>query len=90
MPLVCLGSAGSSDNSRGLQGCVSVYSPGAHYAPLHLLCCCRQASLQAAKQLVGAAVGVDGLQLLMNNAGVGMVAPVEFFPLDEFRWDGNF
>lgn len=46
---------------------------------------CRQDSIQAAQQQVQAAVGDSGLQLLVNNAGLGMVAPVEFFPLDGFR-----
>lgn len=46
---------------------------------------CRQESVDAACKLVQAAVGDQGLQLLMNNAGIGMVAPVEFFDLKAFR-----
>lgn len=46
---------------------------------------CRQDSIDAARQQVEAAVGSNGLQLLVNNAGVGLVAPVEHFPLDDFR-----
>jgi hypothetical protein len=29
---------------------------------------------------VGEAVGANGLQGLVNNAGIGMGVPVEFFP----------
>jgi hypothetical protein len=37
-------------------------------------------SVRAAAKAVAAAVGADGLQGLINNAGVSMSYPVEFFP----------
>eukprot|EP00775_Hariotina_reticulata_P012390 gene12390-12525_t len=42
-------------------------------------------SIAAASDLVQAAVGDKGLQLLVNNAGVGVVAPLEHLPLSEYR-----
>lgn len=43
-------------------------------------------SISAAVAQVRAALGgVGGLQLLVNNAGVGLVAPAEFVPLDKWR-----
>jgi NAD(P)-dependent dehydrogenase (short-subunit alcohol dehydrogenase family) len=46
---------------------------------------CRQESIAAAQQQVQDAVGASGLQLLVNNAGIGMVSPVEFFEMQGFR-----
>jgi NAD(P)-dependent dehydrogenase (short-subunit alcohol dehydrogenase family) len=46
---------------------------------------CRRESIDAALQQVQAAVGSSGLQLLVNNAGIGMVSPVEFFDMQGFR-----
>jgi NAD(P)-dependent dehydrogenase (short-subunit alcohol dehydrogenase family) len=54
----------------------------------HLELCemvCRRESIDAALQQVQAAVGSGGLQLLVNNAGIGMVSPVEFFDMQGFR-----
>jgi NAD(P)-dependent dehydrogenase (short-subunit alcohol dehydrogenase family) len=34
---------------------------------------------------VSAAVGADGLQLLVNNAGIALLAPVETVALDDFK-----
>jgi NAD(P)-dependent dehydrogenase (short-subunit alcohol dehydrogenase family) len=45
-----------------------------------------QASIDQAKEEVGQAVGDAGLAGLVNNAGVGFLAPLEFLPLDELRW----
>ncbi|WIA36623.1 hypothetical protein OEZ86_007911 [Tetradesmus obliquus] len=44
-----------------------------------------QQSIEAVQQQVQAAVGGSGLQLLVNNAGIGMVSPVEFFDLQDFK-----
>jgi len=46
---------------------------------------CSMENVTAAAQQVHAAVGSSGVQLLMNNAGVGVVAPVEHLPMTEFR-----
>ncbi len=45
-----------------------------------------QASIDRAKERVSQAVGNAGLAGLVNNAGVGFVAPLEFLPLEELRW----
>jgi NAD(P)-dependent dehydrogenase (short-subunit alcohol dehydrogenase family) len=42
-------------------------------------------SIKAAAAKVAAAVGADGLQLLVNNAGIGSSAPAECLSLQEFR-----
>jgi NAD(P)-dependent dehydrogenase (short-subunit alcohol dehydrogenase family) len=42
-------------------------------------------SIKAAAQQVAAAVGTYGLQLLVNNAGIGSLAPAECLSLQEFR-----
>lgn len=47
--------------------------------------CCREASIADARQQVQQQLGGGGLSCLVNNAGVGLVAPVEFVPLDEWR-----
>lgn len=44
-----------------------------------------QESVAAAQQLVADSVGPAGVQLLVNNAGICTVAPVEFFDLASFR-----
>ncbi|KAF6266199.1 hypothetical protein COO60DRAFT_441775 [Scenedesmus sp. NREL 46B-D3] len=44
-----------------------------------------QESVAAAQRLVEASVQGAGLQLLVNNAGICTVAPVEFFDLQSFR-----
>jgi NAD(P)-dependent dehydrogenase (short-subunit alcohol dehydrogenase family) len=44
-----------------------------------------QASIAAAAAQVREAVGDDGLAGLVNNAGIAVSAPIEFFPIDEFR-----
>jgi NAD(P)-dependent dehydrogenase (short-subunit alcohol dehydrogenase family) len=46
---------------------------------------CRQESVAVAQQLVAASVQGAGVQLLVNNAGICTVAPVEFFDLQSFR-----
>lgn len=43
------------------------------------------ASLAAAVETVGKAAGSDGLAGLVNNAGIGIAAPLEFLPLAELR-----
>ena len=43
------------------------------------------ASIQAAVTSVAAEVGETGLAGLVNNAGVGLGGPLEFFPIDELR-----
>ncbi len=45
-----------------------------------------QASIDRAKEEVSQEVGDAGLAGLVNNAGVGFLAPLEFLPLDELRW----
>ncbi len=45
-----------------------------------------QNSIDQAKEQVSQAVRDSGLAGLVNNAGVGFVAPLEFVPLDELRW----
>ncbi|WIA12060.1 hypothetical protein OEZ85_012137 [Tetradesmus obliquus] len=57
-------------------------SPAIHAIPLDVT---SQESIQAAAQVVAAAVGADGLQLLVNNAGIGSLAPAECLSLQEFR-----
>lgn len=44
-----------------------------------------EGSIAEAKQQVQDQLGDAGLSLLVNNAGVGLVAPVEFVPLQEWR-----
>jgi NAD(P)-dependent dehydrogenase (short-subunit alcohol dehydrogenase family) len=43
------------------------------------------AQIAAAAKLVGDAVGSDGLQGLVNNAGIGVGGPLEFLPIEELR-----
>jgi NAD(P)-dependent dehydrogenase (short-subunit alcohol dehydrogenase family) len=43
------------------------------------------ASIQAAVTAVAAEVGETGLTGVVNNAGIGLGGPLEFFPIDEFR-----
>jgi NAD(P)-dependent dehydrogenase (short-subunit alcohol dehydrogenase family) len=43
------------------------------------------ASITAAVEMLGAAVGDAGLQGLVNNAGIAVAAPVEFLPTEQFR-----
>jgi NAD(P)-dependent dehydrogenase (short-subunit alcohol dehydrogenase family) len=43
------------------------------------------ASIQAAATLVAADVGETGLTGVVNNAGIGLGGPLEFFPIDELR-----
>lgn len=43
------------------------------------------ASIQAAATLVAAEVGETGLAGVVNNAGIGLGGPLEFFPIDELR-----
>jgi NAD(P)-dependent dehydrogenase (short-subunit alcohol dehydrogenase family) len=42
-------------------------------------------SIEAAAQTVSVEVGERGLAGLVNNAGIGVVGPLEFVPLDELR-----
>lgn len=44
-----------------------------------------EASVGAAVQVVDGAVGAEGLQGLVNNAGVARAGPLEHLPLDEWR-----
>jgi NAD(P)-dependent dehydrogenase (short-subunit alcohol dehydrogenase family) len=44
-----------------------------------------EVSIEAALLQIGEAVGDDGLQGLVNNAGVARAGPVEHLPLDEWR-----
>lgn len=46
---------------------------------------CSESSITAAQQAVQQQLGSSGLSLLVNNAGVGLVAPAEFVPLDQWR-----
>ncbi len=43
------------------------------------------ASIAAAAELVGRALGGAGLHGLVNNAGIVVAGPLEFLPLDDFR-----
>ena len=43
------------------------------------------ASIQAAVTTVAAEVGATGLAGVVNNAGIGLGGPLEFFPIDELR-----
>jgi NAD(P)-dependent dehydrogenase (short-subunit alcohol dehydrogenase family) len=43
------------------------------------------ASIEAAAEMVSAAVGDVGLHGLVNNAGIAVAAPVEFLPPEQFR-----
>jgi NAD(P)-dependent dehydrogenase (short-subunit alcohol dehydrogenase family) len=43
------------------------------------------ASIQAAVTTIAAEVGETGLAGVVNNAGIGLGGPLEFFPIDEFR-----
>jgi len=45
-----------------------------------------EASIAAARQVVGNAVGDRGLAGLVNNAGIVMPGPLEFQPLTDLRW----
>jgi NAD(P)-dependent dehydrogenase (short-subunit alcohol dehydrogenase family) len=45
-----------------------------------------QASVIRAGEEISQAVGEAGLAGLVNNAGVGFQAPLEFVPLDKLRW----
>jgi NAD(P)-dependent dehydrogenase (short-subunit alcohol dehydrogenase family) len=47
--------------------------------------CCRDGSIAATRQEIRQQLGDGGLNLLVNNAGVGLVAPAEFVPLDQWR-----
>jgi NAD(P)-dependent dehydrogenase (short-subunit alcohol dehydrogenase family) len=42
-------------------------------------------SIAAAVKTIGEAVGNRGLSGLVNNAGIGVLGPVEYVPLDRFR-----
>ncbi len=44
-----------------------------------------QASIDAAAQRVGEAVGAGRLAGLVNNAGIAVPGPIEFIPVEEFR-----
>ena len=44
------------------------------------------ASINSAREQIATLVDDAGLIGLVNNAGVGFVAPLEFVPLDELRW----
>lgn len=46
---------------------------------------CRQSSIQAAQREVEQQLNGSGLSLLVNNAGVGLVAPAEYVPLEKWR-----
>lgn len=46
---------------------------------------CRESSIAAARQEVAQQLEEGGVNLLINNAGVGLVAPAEFVPLDQWR-----
>jgi NAD(P)-dependent dehydrogenase (short-subunit alcohol dehydrogenase family) len=43
------------------------------------------AQIAAAAERIGAEVGERGLDGLVNNAGIGMIAPLETIPVDDFR-----
>ncbi|WIA32194.1 hypothetical protein OEZ86_003043 [Tetradesmus obliquus] len=57
-------------------------SPTIHAIPLDVT---SEESIKAAAEVVAAAVGADGLQLLVNNAGIDSLAPAECASLQEFR-----
>ncbi len=44
-----------------------------------------QASIARAAEVIGTALGDDGLDGLVNNAGIAVTGPLEFLPLVEFR-----
>ena len=43
-------------------------------------------SLDRAQEIVNQEVGEQGLWGLVNNAAIGFVSPLEFAPMDDFRW----
>lgn len=45
-----------------------------------------QGSINLARNQVADSIGEDGLTGLVNNAGVGFTAPLEFVPLQDLRW----
>ena len=55
-----------------------------HVTPL-LLDVTKQPSISAAAAAVAEAVGTRGLAGLVNNAGIGVPAPIEFQPMADFR-----
>jgi NAD(P)-dependent dehydrogenase (short-subunit alcohol dehydrogenase family) len=57
---------------------------GARITPL-LMDVTDGASIAAAAEVVEKAAGADGVAGLVNNAGVGLSAPVEHLPLDQLR-----
>ncbi|HLG75841.1 MAG TPA: SDR family oxidoreductase [Ktedonobacteraceae bacterium] len=42
--------------------------------------------IRQAAELVAQAAGIEGLAGLVNNAGISVPAPLEFLPLEEFRY----
>ena len=44
-----------------------------------------QESIEAARSLIGERVGADGLNGLVNNAGIGVGGPLEYVPLENLR-----
>ena len=46
----------------------------------------KPADIAKAAKAITTAVGADGLWGLVNNAGVAAAAPLEFVPIDDFRW----
>jgi NAD(P)-dependent dehydrogenase (short-subunit alcohol dehydrogenase family) len=45
-----------------------------------------QGSIDLARNQVAHSIGEEGLTGLVNNAGVGFTAPLEFVPLQDLRW----
>jgi NAD(P)-dependent dehydrogenase (short-subunit alcohol dehydrogenase family) len=43
-------------------------------------------AIAAAAKTIGDAVGPRGLSGLVNNAGIGVLGPVEYVPIDRLRW----
>lgn len=46
----------------------------------------KQDTIETAAKQVSEAVGDAGVYGLVNNAGISVIAPMEFIPLDELRW----
>jgi len=86
-PLITPSCLRSCKTLQALKPCISshVCVPRLAHTCLCMSPVCREQSLAAAQQDVQQQLGGAGLNLLVNNAGVGLVAPAEFVPLQQWR-----